>query len=140
MDRRYFLSSFGLGVSVLCFLDRFLLKAERHLERHYGLILKTYQRAKQNQYIREGGILCWGNLFEVPKYIPLFRKFLKDYIVMSSHDVELEYTSAELNKETELQQSRDAYGRKTNHLGRRHFTTFNHLILEHLATVKIMNL
>ena len=71
MDRRYFLRSLGLGASVLCFLDRFLLKAERHLERHYGLILKTYQRAKQNQYIREGGILCWGNPYKAPKDTPL---------------------------------------------------------------------
>ena len=90
MDRRYFLRSLGLGASVLCFLDRFLLKAERYLERHYALMLKTYQRTKQNQYIREGGILCWGNLFKVPKYIPIFRRFLKGYLVMSSHDVKLD--------------------------------------------------
>ena len=71
-------------------------------------MLKTYQKAKQNLYIREGGILCWGNPYELPENVPIFRKFLTDNFGMSPKVVEDDYTSVELDKETHLPYFMDA--------------------------------
>ena len=71
-------------------------------------MLKTYQKAKQNLYIREGGILCSDNPYEVPENVPIFRKFLTDNFGMSPKVVEDDYTSAELDKETHLPYFMDA--------------------------------
>ena len=72
-------------------------------------MLKTYQKAKQNLYIREGGILCSDNPYELPENVPIFRKFLTDNFGMSPKVVEDDYTSAELDKETHLPYFMNAY-------------------------------
>ena len=79
MDRRLFLRSLGLGASALCISDRFLLRAERYLEHHNTALLKTYSKVQRTLFVREGGILCWGDPDEGPIDIPTNRQYYVDW-------------------------------------------------------------
>ena len=79
MNRRYFLKSLGLSGIGLCISSRFLLRAERYYERHNAPLIKSYTKVKETLYVREGGILCFGDPYAPPNRIPTWRKWYTDY-------------------------------------------------------------
>jgi hypothetical protein len=79
MNRRYFLKSLGLGATALCMPSSFLLRAERYAERYNAPLVKAYDGAKQTLYVREGGILCFGDPYAPPASIPTWREWHRDY-------------------------------------------------------------
>lgn len=79
MNRRYFLKSLGVGASSLCISSRFLLRAERYFERNSAPLIKAYTKVNETLYVREGGILCFGDPYATPRNIPTWREWYVDY-------------------------------------------------------------
>ena len=79
MNRRYFLKSLGVGTTSLCLPSSFLLRAERYFERNNAPLIKAYPTLKQTLYVREGGILCFGDPYAPPASIPTWREWYIDY-------------------------------------------------------------
>jgi hypothetical protein len=79
MNRRYFLKSLGVGVTTLCIPGSFLLRAERYFERNNAPLIKAYTKVKETLYVREGGILCFGDPYAPPTNLPTWREWHTEY-------------------------------------------------------------
>ena len=109
MDRRLFLRSLGLGASALCISDRFLLRAERYLEHHNTALLKTYSKVQRTLFIRECGILCWGDPYAEPIDIPTNRQYYVDWRGWDLEEVIELYGSDGIDQKMDEWDYREAY-------------------------------
>ena len=109
MDRRLFLRSLGLGASALCISDRFLLRAERYLEHHNTALLKIYSKVQRTLFVRECGILCWGDPYAGPIDIPTNRQYYVDWRGWDLEEVIELYGSDGIDQEMDEWDYREAY-------------------------------
>ncbi len=80
MNRRLFLRSLGLMAGSLYIPDRFLLKAERYMDREGVPFFKTFRKPSMTVSADEWGILHIGDPCAGPAYIPTWREYLVEYL------------------------------------------------------------
>jgi hypothetical protein len=78
MNRRLFLRNLGLAAGVLYIPDRFLLKAERHLEHHGDTYLRSFRSPHVTFLHDDGQYLHIGDPCQGPEDIPTWREFFVD--------------------------------------------------------------
>lgn len=95
MNRRFFLRSVGLATGAICINERFLLRAERHFERHSVPLLKQYRKAWDTVYAHSEGNLYLGDPYAGPTDLPTWREWFRDFQCLSEKELTPEYIEEE---------------------------------------------
>ena len=116
MNRRYFLRALGVATGSLYVPSRFLLKAERFLEREHRHLLSTFASPDRTIFADEFGTLNIGDPYEGPASIPTWREWFLEYQGMQPReltkrflDYEWDLAKSDLDKEMCEQTFFDGY-------------------------------
>ena len=131
-----------MGATTLCLPSSFLLRAERYFERNDAPLIKAYPTLKQTLYVREGGILCFGDPYAPPASIPTWREWYIDYCGEDPKGLAdaMGMTDNDLDYEIDEWHFREMYWNRTNRLKQLPIMHYKQWTLVHSVTAMIPKL